>query len=279
MIAIAGKGKIAVNALNYLNGLKEAELLDREIIAIPSLGDTEHDSWFPSFQQHARNNSIPIHRVDELQDAQNLLLISLEYDQIIKTSRFMSNELFNIHFSLLPRYRGVYTSLWPILNGEEYSGVTLHRITPGIDDGPIISQRKFRLPPYVTCRSLYETYLSEGFELFKESIHGILTGSFSESEQVDSDATYYDKKSVDFAKKQIPLTDAAVNIQRMVKAFFFPEYQTAYLGQTPIHECIILPSISDRKSKILKETNDFFLCSASDGKIVLLLKWNADKII
>ena len=74
-----------------------------------------------------------------------IFFISLEFDKIINTSLFKTTNLFNIHFSLLPRYKGMYTSILPILNGDKISGVTLHKIDRGIDTGDIIDKCSFRL--------------------------------------------------------------------------------------------------------------------------------------
>jgi len=47
---------------------------------------------------------------------------------------------FNIHSSLLPFYRGATPTAWTILNGEEYSGITIHSLTDAIDGGDIFHQ-------------------------------------------------------------------------------------------------------------------------------------------
>ena len=69
----------------------------------------------------------------------------IEFDQIIKPTEFRSNRLFNIHFSYLPEFKGMYTSAIPILQGSTHTGVTLHGIDQGIDTGPIIAQEKFEI--------------------------------------------------------------------------------------------------------------------------------------
>ena len=56
---------------------------------------------------------------------------------------FLNARLYNIHFSYLPAYKGMFTSALPIKNGEVDSGVTLHKIESGIDTGDIIDQIKF----------------------------------------------------------------------------------------------------------------------------------------
>lgn len=60
----------------------------------------------------------------------------------------------NVHGSLLPRYPGARTLSWAIENGETESGVTVHKVDAGMDTGPILVQRAFRLSPFETTRSL-----------------------------------------------------------------------------------------------------------------------------
>ena len=47
----------------------------------------------------------------------------------------------NVHSGLLPDYRGVLPTFWAMSHGESHTGVTVHYMTPGIDDGGIILQR------------------------------------------------------------------------------------------------------------------------------------------
>jgi methionyl-tRNA formyltransferase len=60
----------------------------------------------------------------------------------------------NVHGSLLPKYAGARTLSWAIESGENESGVTVHRVDEGMDTGPILLQRSFRLSQFETTRSL-----------------------------------------------------------------------------------------------------------------------------
>lgn len=100
-------------------------------------------------------------------DKDDVIVLSLEYDKIIKVNNFKSKQIYNIHFSYLPYYRGVYTSIFPILNNESYSGVTLHIIDEGIDTGDIIDQIKFNIKNY-TAWDLYNKYNYYAYELLKK---------------------------------------------------------------------------------------------------------------
>ena len=88
-------------------------------------------------------NNFRLISLSKLYKIKNLILISIEYEKIINIKKFLSNELYNFHFSLLPKYRGCHTNFYQIFNGEKNSGVTLHKIDGGIDTGPIIDQIKF----------------------------------------------------------------------------------------------------------------------------------------
>src|SRR4030067_59541 len=60
----------------------------------------------------------------------------------------------NVHASLLPRWRGAAPVQAAILHGDETSGVTIMKMDPGVDTGPILSQRAIPLAPDETGGSL-----------------------------------------------------------------------------------------------------------------------------
>lgn len=75
------------------------------------------------------------------QNIQDHLGIVLDYGMIIPASviDMFNKGILNSHFSLLPKYRGSNPIRAAILNGDEVSGVTIIKITPGLDDGPILT--------------------------------------------------------------------------------------------------------------------------------------------
>ena len=107
--------------------------------------------------------------LQQAQDIDNLIFISLEYDCLIRPQLFRTRRLYNLHFSALPQYKGMYTSAIPILFGSRYSGVTIHEIDHGIDTGPIVSQLLFDIQDHWCARDLYFAYMSYGFMLFKQT--------------------------------------------------------------------------------------------------------------
>jgi len=63
---------------------------------------------------------------------------------------------YNLHLSLLPRWRGRYPIPFAILSGERESGVTLHEMTDDFDSGDVVAQVRFGLAPRETATTLYD---------------------------------------------------------------------------------------------------------------------------
>jgi methionyl-tRNA formyltransferase len=70
----------------------------------------------------------------------------------------------NVHPALLPWGRGAHTNVWAIVDGEP-AGVTLHVITAGVDEGPILAQREVIVQPYDTAATLHQRLEEAAFEL------------------------------------------------------------------------------------------------------------------
>ena len=131
-ICIAGKNECSINAIKILTKYKISK---KKIYVLPNISDSGNDSWQPSLRKFALRNRFKITTINKLYKITNLIFFSLEYEKIIDIEKFKSKKLFNFHFSLLPKYRGCHTNFLQILNGEKYSGVTLHKINSGIDAG------------------------------------------------------------------------------------------------------------------------------------------------
>jgi methionyl-tRNA formyltransferase len=190
-ICIAGKNSIAIAGLSYVitNYSQKATLL-----ALCDDNDTGMDSWQPSFKKFAKMNNIQLVDLESLYEIENLCFISLEYFKLLDPRKFKTKNLFNIHFSLLPAYRGMYTSAHPILNRESEAGCTFHRIDSGIDTGDIISQVRCKLTGEENCKDLYWKYLFHGRELTFTTVDSLINDNFQCKGQSEVGSSYYSKK-------------------------------------------------------------------------------------
>lgn len=236
-ICIAGKNKIAVEALNHL--IIELGYRVDNLLVCSNKNDNGVDSWQPSLKKKAEDMKVHDAELTELYDITDLVFISLEFDRIIKPDRFSSRRLFNIHFSLLPKYKGMYTSVFPLLNGEAESGVTLHFIDEGIDTGDIIDQLKFSIGLNDTCRDLYFKYLETGLKLFKKNINNLLSSNIVGKQQPSVSSTYYSKRSLDFKNISIDFNKTSFEIHNQIRAFIFKEYQLPIIHSYRITKSIL----------------------------------------
>lgn len=123
----------------------------------------------------------------------------------------------NVHYSLLPKYRGAAPVPWAIIGGEEKSGVTTMRLVEKMDAGPIFLQREISIAPNDTTASLQAKLAPVGAELLVETIAGLKAGNLTPQAQDESKVTY-----APVLKKEDGLIDwnlPAVSIERRVRGF------------------------------------------------------------
>tara|TARA_Y100000590_G_C15594214_1_gene967338 strand:+ start:409 stop:972 length:564 start_codon:yes stop_codon:yes gene_type:complete len=82
-------------------------------------------------------------------------------------------KIINIHPSLLPKYKGLNTHKRVLKNKEKYSGCTVHFVTPKLDSGKIISQKKVVIDKNETEQSLKKKILVQEHKLYSQSIISI----------------------------------------------------------------------------------------------------------
>lgn len=265
MICIAGKNNIAVSSLKYI--LNEMKIDKNKIIVLPNKNDSYVDGWQLSLAKFAKDSGIRICNLNDLYNIEDLVLISLEYDRIINTRYFKSKCLYNIHFSLLPKYKGMYTSAHVLLNGEKETGVTLHRIDDGVDTGDIIDQLKFSIDINDTCRDVYFKYLDYGYLIFKKNIKSILENNFISMPQSNINSTYYSKNSIDYNNLNIDFNKTSFEIHNQIRAYIFEEFQLPEINGRKIYKSVLTNRKSLKANEIIEQPL-FFEISGIDRYIV-----------
>jgi methionyl-tRNA formyltransferase len=265
LICIAGKNSIATNALIHSIKLFGAD----KIIVCPNPSDDGVSRWQPSLRRYAHELGIKIVTIDQIYDIKDLIFVSLEYEKIVLPEKFSTKQLFNIHFSKLPSYKGMYTSAWPILNGEDESGITLHQIDRGIDTGEIIDQQIFKLSNKETARSLYFKYLKNGFNLFDKNIEKLVNKKFKLTPQSHHQSSYFSKNSIDYANIKINLNNTAEKISQELRAFTFREFQLPTIENIKVGAHKITPRRSSKKPGTLTPKANGWTLSTIDYDLFL----------
>ena len=234
-ICIAGKNKCAIECLSFVN----KKYSDYEILALPNKSDKGKDEWQKSFKKYCKTNKVKITTLKNLYKIKNLYFFSLEFENILKVKKFRSKKLFNIHFSILPKFRGCHTNYFQILKGERVSGVTLHVIDNGIDTGSIIDTAKFKINKNDTAFDNYLKLLKKSSYLFKKNISKVLENKFKLKKQNHKKGSYYSRKSVDY-KKLIYITKLEHNLKthNKIRSLIFPPFQLPIYNDKKIKKSI-----------------------------------------
>jgi len=93
---------------------------------------------------------------------------------------------FNLHASLLPKYRGAAPINWAIINGERESGVTTFFLQEKVDTGSIILQARVAIPETMTAGELHDTLADVGAEIVLQTVRLVELGKAQPRKQDDS---------------------------------------------------------------------------------------------
>lgn len=268
-VCVAGKNDIAVNILEYLYDMKDDNF---ELVVSCNRNEDGQNGWQKSLRFFAERLGIREVTLDELYEIEDLVFLSLEYDRIIRPHLFKTKQLYNIHFSALPKYKGMYTSALPLLNDEAEGGVTFHRIASGIDTGEIIKQQLFEINEDCTSRDLYLKCIAHGTEVVKAELENVLSNACVSTPQPAAHSTYYSKAAIDYSNLVIDTNTTAYGIGRQLRAFTFREYQLPKIYEREIFDYEITSKLSTEKpGTILEETESFITIATVDYDMVLYL--------
>jgi len=193
-------------------------------------GDKMHS---PAIKEFALENGLPIEQPRKIktQDAKDLfasydadVAVVVAYGRILPPEflRAPSRGCINVHFSLLPLYRGAAPANWAIVNGETKTGVTTMFIEEELDSGPILWQRETMIGETETAPELMQRLSVIGADLLSETLAQL--DRLTPRPQHDRDATF-----APLLTKQhglINWTNDAVTIERCVRGF--QPWPTAY---------------------------------------------------
>lgn len=137
---------------------------------------------------------------------------------------------FNLHGSLLPRYRGRAPINWVLVNGESETGATLHKMVKRPDAGDIVGQRKVAIAADDTALTLHKKVLEAAQELLKEELPKLKNGTATFTAQNEAEASYFGRRTA--ADGEILWHKSAQEINNLVRAVTEP-YPGAfsYIGQ------------------------------------------------
>ena len=144
----------------------------------------------------------------------------------------------NLHFSLLPAWRGAAPVPASILAGDTTTGVTCFRLDAGMDTGDVLTRHEVRILPDETAGELTARLAEAGGPVLVDAIRGLVDGSLPLQPQDHDAATYASKINAEDAR--LDLTDSAEVLDRMIRGYNpMPGAHTTFDGtRLKIHRAV-----------------------------------------
>lgn len=150
-------------------------------------------------KQLALKYNIPVYQyekirrdgVEELVGLKADLFVTAAYGQILSKEILDASTygVFNVHGSLLPKYRGAAPIQWAVINGEKTTGITILRSDVGMDDGDIILKHEVDIMPDETAGELFDRLAVIGADCLMEALQQLEDGTITYTPQDHSLAT------------------------------------------------------------------------------------------
>ena len=158
-------------------------------ICLPPIKEVVMYDKIPLFQPENVNARESVEKLTALKPD---IIVVVSYAQFLKKAirELPKVAIFNVHASLLPKYRGGAPIHRAIMNGETETGITTFHIEKGMDTGNIILKRKLSILPDENTCDLHDRLAILGAEVASETIDLLERGEAPSIPQNDDEATY-----------------------------------------------------------------------------------------
>lgn len=181
---------------------------------------------FSPVKSAASDSGLPVFQPTKLRDgavAEQIRKMAAEVIVVVAYGRILPDDILasaprgaiNVHFSLLPKYRGAAPVNWALVNGEKETGVTIMKMDAGLDTGDILMTEKITIYDHETAQELMARSSVAGADLLSRTLAQL--DAISPTKQNDEDASY-----APILKKSDGLIDwelSADAIERRVRGF------------------------------------------------------------
>lgn len=193
--------------------------------------DPKENNFYGSVAQLCARNGIPVHApedanhplwVERIAKLNPDFIFSFYYRNLLSEPllALARQGAYNLHGSLLPKYRGRAPANWVLVNGETETGVTLHRMVKRADAGAILAQHKVSIERSDTGLSLHAKLREAASHLLRDALPQLAQGKLTETAQDESQATCFGRRTA--ADGKIDWKKPAEELFNLVRAVTQP---------------------------------------------------------
>ena len=175
-----------------------------EVVAVVTTPDKERGRGqkisFTPVKEFALKNNLPVLQPEKLKNNSQFVEELKKFDAdlyVVVAFRILPVEVFsvppkgsfNLHASLLPKYRGAAPIQWALINGETETGLTTFKLAEKVDTGNIYLKEKIEIKPDDNFESLHDRLSEIGSKVVLQTVEMIDSGNYELKNQDDSLAT------------------------------------------------------------------------------------------
>jgi methionyl-tRNA formyltransferase len=279
-IAFLGTPDFAVPAL--------AELVaaGHEIVTVyaqpPAPRGRGHDVRPSPVQVFAERLGLPVRTPASMRDPEAIAAfqaldldaaVVVAYGQILPAAVLDAPRLgsFNLHASLLPRWRGAAPIQRAVMAGDSVTGVQVMRMTEGLDEGPVLLSETARIGPLDTAGTMHDRLSAIGAHLLPRALAAIERGGVRETPQSPEGLTY--ARKIKPAEARIDWSAPATEVDRMIRGLSpFPGawFEAPSDKPAPVRIKALLSRLEDGEAPPGAVLDDALLIACGHGAVRLL---------
>ena len=186
---------------------------------------------------------------------------------VLKAPRLGS---FNLHGSLLPRWRGAAPIQRAVMAGDRVSGVQVMRMTEGLDEGPVLLSETVRIDALETAGSLHDRLAPIGAHLLVQALDALARGEAAETPQAQEGLTY--ARKITRKETRIDWKKPAVDVDRRIRGLSpYPGAWTeAPSERGPVRIKVLLSRVEEGVGAPGEVLDDAALIACGEGAVRLL---------
>jgi methionyl-tRNA formyltransferase len=196
-----GTPEITLKTIEYLNTAPEIELV--EVISMPDRPSGRGKKLkSPDVITYAKENNISYFQTENInKENEHLVLLKdqgIDLIIVFAFAQFLSDEVlnlpkigcFNIHTSLLPKYRGAAPIQYALMNGDKSTGVSIQKMVKKMDAGDIATSLEVTITPTMTGGELYQILMEKAPLALDNLVHDIIQESLTFKKQNEEDVSF-----------------------------------------------------------------------------------------
>jgi methionyl-tRNA formyltransferase len=229
-------------------------------------------------EELAIENNIEVYKPNSIDDVKEIIsksgckiAVLVAYGKLIPESviEMFPLGIINIHPSLLPDKRGSTPIEQTILDGDKLSGVSLMKLTKGMDSGPIYDQIKIKLSGHESKQELSEVMNLAGAEILIKNLPNIINGSVKPYDQSNEGITI--TKQINKTDGLVDWNESSIIIERKSRAYKeWPKLKTEIYNQNVVIEKVEIRDPTELRAGDLISDKDSLIIASSDNGIEIV---------